>query len=90
MTLHPQTEFIIPEETVRVAHAAYPHGNPLMKMRDALGTIYQDQAFTFLFPHHGRGAQAPWPLALITVLPFMEEPSDRQAAEAVRGRIEWK
>jgi hypothetical protein len=26
MTLHPQDEFSIPEETVRVAHAAYPKG----------------------------------------------------------------
>ena len=49
MTLHAQTEFIIPEETIRVAHAAYPHGNPLMKMRDALGPIYQDQAFVSRF-----------------------------------------
>ena len=90
MTLHAQTEFIIPEETIRVAHAAYPHGNPLMKMRDALGPIYQDQAFVSLFPHNGRGVEAPWCLALITVLQFMEELSDRQAADAVRGRIDWK
>ena len=40
MTLHPQDEFSIPEETVRVAHAAYPKGNVYIKMRDALGTIY--------------------------------------------------
>ena len=45
MTLHPQEEFSIPEETVRVAHAAYPKGNVYIKMRDALGTIYQDQTF---------------------------------------------
>src|SRR5262250_3032486 len=90
MTLHAQTEFTIPEETVRVARAAYPHGNTLMKMRDALGTIYQDQSFASLFPHNGRGVEAPWRLALITVLQFMEELPDRQAADAVRGRIDWK
>lgn len=50
MILHAQTAFAIPEETVRVARAAYPHGNTLMEMRDALGTIYQDQAFASLFP----------------------------------------
>lgn len=44
MTLHTQTDFTIPEETIRVAHAAYPHGNALMKMRDALGTIYPRDA----------------------------------------------
>lgn len=90
MTLHAQMNFIIPEETIRVAHAAYPHGNTLMKMRDALGTIYQDQAFASLFPHNGRAVEPPWRLALITVLQFMEELPDRQAADAVRGRIDWK
>lgn len=90
MTLHEQTEFTIPEETVRVARAAYPHGNTLMEMRDALGTIYQDQMFASLFPHNGRAVEAPWRLALITVLQFMEELPDRQAADAVRGRIDWK
>ena len=90
MTLHAQTEFTIPEETIRVARAAYPHGNTLMKIRDALGTIYQDQSFASLFPHNGRAVEAPWRLALITVLQFMEDLPDRQAADAVRGRIDWK
>lgn len=90
MTLHAQNELTIPEETVRVARAAYPHGNTLMKLRDALGSIYQDQSFASLFPHNGRAVEAPWRLALITVLQFMEELPDRQAADAVRGRIDWK
>ncbi len=90
MTLHVQTSFSIPEETIRVARAAYPHGNTLMRLRDELGTIYQDQTFASLFPHNGRSVEAPWRLALITVLQFMEELPDRQAAEAVRGRIDWK
>jgi len=90
MTLHAQTEFSIPEETFRIAHAVYPRGNTLMKIRDELGTIYQDQAFAELFPPNGRAVEAPWRLALMTVLQFMEELPDRQAADAVRGRIEWK
>jgi len=90
MTLHSQNDFSIPEETVRIARAAYPKGNPYLKLRDALGTIYQDQAFAHLFPDNGRPAQAPWRLALITVLQFLEELPDRQAADAVRGRIDWK
>jgi transposase len=90
MTLQPQQECSIPEETRHVAHAAYPKGNMYMKMRDALGTIYQDQAFAHLFPHNGRPVEAPWRLALITVMQFIEELPDRQAADAVRGRIDWK
>ncbi len=58
MTLHPQREFSIPEETARVARAAYPKGNLYMKMRDALGTIYQDESFAHLFPQNGRPVEA--------------------------------
>src|SRR6266487_4296156 len=90
MTLHPQSDFSLPEETMRVAQAAYPKGNLYMKMRDAIGTIYQDQAFADLFPQNGRLVEAPWRLALITVMQFIEELPDRQAADAVRGRIDWK
>jgi transposase len=88
MTLHPQHTFSIPEETVRVARAAYPKGNLYMKMRDTLGTIYQDESFAHLFPQNGRPVEAPWRLAFITVVQFIEGLPDRQAADAVRGRIE--
>src|SRR5579859_3883432 len=90
MTLLTQTIGSVPEETARVARAAYPKGNIYLQLRDTLGTIYQDQSFTHLFPHNGRPVEAPWRLALITVLQFMEELHDRQAADAVRGRIDWK
>jgi transposase len=41
-----------------------------------------------LFPHHGRPAEAPWRLALILLMQFIEELPDRQAADALRGRID--
>jgi transposase len=59
-------------------------------LRDHLGAIYKDEQFTALFPHVGQPAYAPWRLALISVLQFLEGLSDRQAADAVRGRIDWK
>lgn len=90
MTLLTQTIGSVPEETARVARAAYPKGNIYVQLRDALGTIYQDQSFAHLFPHNGRPVEAPWRLALITIMQFIEELPDRQAADAVRGRIDWK
>ena len=90
MTLLTQPIGSVPEETARVAHAAYPKGNIYLQLRDALGTIYQDQSFAHLFPHNGRPVEAPWRLVLITIMQFMEELPDRQAADAVRGRIDWK
>jgi|SRR6266487_201209 len=90
MTLQAQTNFTIPEETARVARAAFPQGNIYLQLRDALGPVYQDQSFAHLFPHNGRPVEAPWRLAMITIMQFMEELPDRQAANAVRGRIDWK
>jgi transposase len=80
----------VPEEIARVAHAVFPHGNVFMQVRDALGTIYTDEAFADLFPTHGQPAFAPWRLALVTLFQFMEHLTDRQAADAVRDRLAWK
>ena len=43
-----------------------------------------------MFPTHGQPAETPWRLALVTIMQFAEGLSDRQAAEAVRARIDWK
>jgi transposase len=61
-----------------------------MQLRDTLGTIYTDEQFADLFPTHGQPAEAPWRLALVTVFQFMEHLTDRQAADAVRSRLDWK
>jgi transposase len=90
MSMHPQPIGLVPEETARVARAAFPKGNLYMQMRDALGTVYADEDFAELFEVRGRPAIAPWRLALVTVMQFSEGLSDRQAAEAVRARIDWK
>src|SRR6266446_7432985 len=80
----------IPAETARIAHAAFPKGTLCMQMRDTLGPLYDDDQFAALFSSTGQPAQAPARLALILVLQFAEGLSDRQAADAVRGRIDWK
>jgi transposase len=80
----------IPEETRRVVDAIFPETAPLLRLHDALGPLYDDPVFADLFPTHGQPAQAPWRLALVTVFQFMEDLSDRQAAHAVRTRIDWK
>lgn len=90
MMLQPQNDFSIPEETAGVARSAFPNGNLSMNMHDAQSIIYQDQAFAHVFPENGRLAEVTWQLAFITVLQFVEELPDRQAADAVRGRIDLK
>ena len=61
-----------------------------LQIADELGSIYTDDQFTALFPRRGKHAEAPGRLALATVLQFLEGLSDRQAADAVHGRIDWK
>ncbi|MBN1546290.1 MAG: IS1182 family transposase [Syntrophaceae bacterium] len=80
----------IPHETIRVAKAAFPNGSMAIYLRDAFDGIYTDESFSDLYPQKGQPAEAPWRLALVTVLQFAENLSDRQAAEAVRSRIDWK
>jgi len=59
-------------------------------MRDELDTIFVDEQFAKLFPTRGKPGEAPWRLALVTIMQFAENLSDRQAADAVRSRIDWK
>ena len=90
MSLNAEIIPAVPENTVRIAKSAFPKGNIYMKMRDELGTFYQDSDFAELFSTRGQPAYSPWRLALIIVMQFAEGLSDRQAAEAVRSRIDWK
>src|SRR5215208_3683999 len=90
MCLHPEPIGEIPPETVRVARSAFPRGSVVIRLRDEFGGLYRDEDFRRLYPKRGQPGLAPWRLALVTVLQFLEHLSDRQAADAVRARIDWK
>jgi transposase len=90
MSLKPGPVEPVPEGTARVARAAFRRGNPLLKLRDELGAVFGDADFADLFPKRGQPGLPPWRLALVTLLQFREDLSDRRAAEAVRARIDWK
>lgn len=88
LTVCPNTE--VPAETVRVARAAFPKGNPYLTLRDELGPLYDDRDFAGLFSELGQSGVAPGQLATVTALQYAEGLTDRQAAEAARSRIDWK
>ena len=90
MSLRPHIVAPVPEETARVARAAFPKGNPYLILRDALGTSFQDDDFSDLYAHEGQPGLSAWRLALVTLMQFRETLSDRHAAESVRARIDWK
>jgi transposase len=90
MSLQPQPAYVIPEETRRIAHAVFPNGALCLRLVEALGQLYLDEQFAALFPTRGQPAASPARLALVLVLQYVEGLSDRQAADAVRSRIDWK
>ncbi len=90
MSLRPRGWREVPVETVRVAGMAFPQGCLAIRMRDALGPIFADDEFAEVFSRRGQPAISPALLALVSVLQFAEGLTDRQAAQAVRGRIDWK
>ncbi|MET8291777.1 transposase [Streptomyces sp. NPDC005132] len=61
-----------------------------MLVRDRLDVLFEDEEFADLYPSDGRPGFSPGQLALVSVLQFAEDLSDRAAAQAVRTRIDWK
>jgi transposase len=91
MSSTPEPSPSIPAETARVARAAFRKGNLCVTLRDQLGELFTDQTFAALFiASTGRPAESAACLAWVSVLQFVEDLPDRQAAEAVRSRIDWK
>lgn len=90
MSLHPEKIGAVPQETARVAKACFPKGNRYLRLREVLGTIFDDSDFADLFPQRGQPAEAPWRLALVSLVQYMEDLPDRQAADAVRARMDLK
>jgi transposase len=80
----------VPELTARVVRASFPKGTLAVRIRDLLGPVFTDETFAQAFPGRGRPAVSPGALALVSVLQYSEGLSDRQAADQVRARMDWK
>lgn len=80
----------VPEQTAAVARAAFPKGALAIRVRDHVPGLFVDAEFASAFGVRGKPGISPGQLALVTVLQFAENLTDRQAAEAVRARIDWK
>src|SRR5260221_8348446 len=90
MSLQPEDLPAIPPETARVARSLFPQGNQYMWLRDELGAIYHDEQFATLYPNVGQVAEQPWRVAVMSLIQYMENYTDRQAAEAMKTRIDLK
>ena len=90
MSLQIRERGSVPEETARLASASFPKGNRYMRLRDMLGTIFDDSEFAELFSRRGKPAETPWRLGLVCLIQYLQELTDRQAADAVRARVDVK
>jgi len=77
MSLKPQPDSLVPADMLRLAKAAFAKGNPYLTLQDELGPIFADADFTELFSEVGQSAMPPWRLALVTIMQFRENLSDR-------------
>ena len=90
MSVRPGQWPAVPDLTAQVARAAFPGGWLAMRVRDELGAWCQDGDFNAVYGTRGRPGLSPAQLAVVTVLQFTENLTGRQAADAVRSRIDWK
>ncbi|MCT9010567.1 transposase [Streptomyces rhizosphaerihabitans] len=90
MCIQPRSGSEVPELTVKVARASNPHGTTAMAIRDHLDGLWRDEDFVEWYPRDGKPGLSPAQLATVSVLQFLLKLSDRQAAETVRCRIDFK
>ena len=88
--LRPTPQAPIPEETAAAARGAFPNGTLFVWMRDEFEQLYQDEEFADLYADKGQPGWSPWRLALVCIMQYVADLNDRDTADAVRGRIDWK
>jgi transposase len=90
MSVQPKPWPEVPAATARVAKKAFRKGSVAIRARDELGAWCADTDFAAAYGVRGAPGISPAQLAMVTVLQFAENLTDRQAADAVRGRLDWK
>ena len=90
MSLQPVPFPSLPDDTARVARRALRRGNLYLTFGDQIGVLWNDEDWGVLYGMQGPAAVSPAQLVLVLIFQALENLSDRQAAEAVRARIDWK
>ncbi len=90
MCLKAQPPWPMPAETAVVGEVLLKEDNPYRLTGDKLFEHLSDADFADLYSTEGKPGISPVILAFVTVFQFMEKFPDRQAAEALRMRVDWK
>jgi hypothetical protein len=90
MSVQPRPWPEVAEQTKVVARAAFSKGTLAMRVHDEVPGLCADDQVTSACGVRGKPGISPAQVALVTVVQFAETLTDRQAADAVGGRIDWK
>ncbi|MFN8635811.1 MAG: IS1182 family transposase [Chloroflexota bacterium] len=80
----------MPEDIAAVGAAVLKERDPYRVIGERLAELVRDGQFAELYEPRGRAAVSPSVLMLVTIFQFMENLPDREAARAVRVRLDWK
>lgn len=90
MSLKLQPPRAMPADTALVGSKLLSANSPYRLIGDQLFEQYRDEDFVDLYSREGKPAISPVLLVFVITFQFLEKLSDRQAAEAVRVRLDWK
>ena len=90
MSLKIQSPWQMPDETRRIGQHLLDEKNIYRLIGDELFAKLNEKDFADLYPSEGQPGLSPVILAFVTVFQFIEKLPDRQAAESLRMRLDWK
>ena len=90
MCLKIQSPWVMPEETGRIGKLLLRENDPYRLIGDQLFERWKEEEFADLYSSEGKPGYSPVILAFVSVFQFMERLADRQAAQALRMRLDWK
>ncbi|MBN1372405.1 MAG: IS1182 family transposase [Anaerolineaceae bacterium] len=90
MCLKVQPPWPMPTETATVGQVILKADSPYRLIGDKLFGQFSEDAYADLYSPEGKPGLSPVILAFVTVFQFMERLPDRQAAESLRMRMDWK
>ena len=90
MCLKTQSPWPMPKETGRIGKGLLGENDPYRLIGDELFEKWKEEEFADLYSSEGKPGYSPVILAFVSVFQFMERLADRQAAQALRMRLDWK
>jgi transposase len=90
MTLHCRDLSAMPADIAAVGAQVLPPTKRYRVIGDHLADLWDEAQFAALYDTRGRHALSPALLAMVTLFQFLEDIPDREAAEQVVVRLDWK